>query len=83
MGERVWWISFAAGSDASHFSQRKGVSGHYFDSLVGRHQSAGSPRDPSFRVGQNPGTKQEMEGFPGRRMGVNSELLEGQNGDSN
>ena len=36
-GEGVMDI-LRGGSDASHFSQRKGVLGCYFDSLVGRHQ---------------------------------------------
>jgi hypothetical protein len=34
----VGWISLAAGLDVRHFPQRKRVSGHYFDSLVGRYQ---------------------------------------------
>ncbi len=42
-------------------------------------------QDPGRAAGgrwDNPGTKQEMEGFAGRRMGVYSEPLEGQNGIS-
>ena len=42
-------------------------------------------QEPGRAVGSrwdNPGAKQEMEGFAGRRRGVYSEPLEGQNGDS-
>jgi hypothetical protein len=44
---------------------------------------AGVARIPEydFRVGEDPGTKQEMEGFAGRRLGVYSEPLEGHNGN--
>jgi hypothetical protein len=42
---------------------------------------AASSPEHDFRVGENPGTKQEMEGFAGRRLGVYSEPLEDQNGN--
>jgi hypothetical protein len=40
-------------------------SGEYAASRVRAHHET-----PSFRVGDNPGTKREVEGFAGRRMNV-------------